>query len=53
MYQDPPKMIVLDSFTEKTYFNQVPELVDMIRSGYDRVLTVEQARKPVVVYRRR
>jgi len=53
IYQDPSKIIILDGFTEKTYFNQVPDLADMIQSGYDRVLTVDQARKPIAIYRRR
>ena len=53
LVRDPPKIIVLDGFTEETYFYQVPKLPDLIQASYDPVLTVENARLPVIVYRRK
>jgi len=50
---NPPKLIILDGYTEKTYLKQVPRLVELIQSGYYLVLTVENATSPVSVYRRK
>jgi len=50
---NPPEVIILDSFTEKTYFRQVPRLRDFISLRYELVYTAEPARHPVQVYRQK
>jgi 4-amino-4-deoxy-L-arabinose transferase-like glycosyltransferase len=46
----PPEVIILDSYTERTYFKQVTWLRDFLSSRYNLVLTAEPARHPVEVY---
>jgi hypothetical protein len=49
----PPEVIILDGFTEKTYFRQLPWLRNFLSSRYDLVLTAEPARQPVRVYKQK
>jgi hypothetical protein len=49
----PPEVIILDGFTEKTYFRQLPWLRNFLSSRYDLVLTAEPARQPVRVYQQK
>lgn len=46
----PPEVIILDGYTEKTYFRQVPWLRNFLSLRYDLVHTAEPARHPVQVY---
>jgi hypothetical protein len=48
----PPEVIILDGFTEKTYFRQIPWLWDFLHSIYGLVYTAEPARKPVQIYQK-
>jgi 4-amino-4-deoxy-L-arabinose transferase-like glycosyltransferase len=49
----PPEIIILDGYTEKTYFRQVPWLWNFLSFRYDLVHTAEPARHPVKVYRQK
>jgi len=53
IYQKPPKIIVMDGVTERTYYSQVPDLADVLQSLYDPVLTVEAENSQVAVFQRR
>jgi 4-amino-4-deoxy-L-arabinose transferase-like glycosyltransferase len=47
---NPPKIVVMDGVTEKTYLKQVPYLATIIKNNYDLVYTAEQARKPIEIF---
>jgi len=47
----PPEVIVLDGYTERTYFRQLPWLSDFLESRYEMVNSVGQAKYPVIVYK--
>ena len=49
----PPEVIILDGFTEKTYFRQIPWLWDFLDSMYNLVQTAEPARNPVKIYQQK
>jgi len=51
--ENPPKMIVLDGYTERTYFRWVQGLPDLLRTRYELKAKVGPARYPVVIYQRR
>jgi len=51
--EQPPKIIVMDGFTQKTYFRQFPWLENLIKSDYELGVTASPARVPVTVYKRR
>ncbi len=48
---NPPKIIILDGFTEKTYFRQIPSIPDLLHREYQLVLTEGTKKNPVRVYR--
>ena len=48
-----PAIIILDGYTEKTYFRQVPWLQYHLSSEYNMVFTTDQARYPIQVYQRK
>jgi hypothetical protein len=50
---DPPKVIILDGFTEKTYFRQIPSLPELLQEKYELVFTEGTHQNPVRVYRMR
>jgi len=50
---NPPKIIVLDGYTEKTYFRWIQSLPDLLRTHYDLKTTVGPANYPVSIYLRR
>jgi|GEM_PF-868934 len=50
---NPPKIIVLDGYTEKTYFRWVQSLPDLLRTRYDLKATVGPSKYPVSIYLRR
>jgi hypothetical protein len=50
--QHPPKVIILDGYTEKTYLRQVPSIVGILDSRYEPGIPIgATTRKPVVGYR--
>ena len=49
----PPKMIVLDGYTEMTYFRHVPKLIEMLENKYELKKTVGPANYPVKIYQLR
>ena len=50
---DLPEVIILDGYTEKTYFRQLPWLRDHLNTKYKMVFTAEPARHPVKVYQKK
>jgi len=48
----PPKLVVVDGYTEKTYFQYMPQLRPLIAAAYAPVATVAGSKYPVTVYRR-
>jgi len=50
---DPPQVIVLDGYTERTYFRWAQNLPDLLRTRYELMATVGPARYPVMIYQRR
>ncbi len=48
---NPPKIIVLDGYTEQTYFRWVRDLPDLLRTRYELKATVGPARYPVMIYK--
>jgi hypothetical protein len=48
---NPPKIIILDGFTEKSYFRQFPSIPDLLHREYQLVLTEGTKQYPVRVYR--
>jgi hypothetical protein len=46
----PPKVIILDGYTEKTYFRQVPSIRELLQARYELATTVEPANYPVLIY---
>ncbi|NNF13894.1 MAG: hypothetical protein HKN72_11755 [Gemmatimonadetes bacterium] len=50
--EDLPSVVVLDGYTEQTWFRAVPELPAILEARYERTLAVEaDTRYPVEVYR--
>ncbi|MBW2661900.1 MAG: hypothetical protein JRD93_07925 [Deltaproteobacteria bacterium] len=49
----PPEVVILDGFTERTYFRQIPRLTDFLDSKYELVHTAGLAKYPVRVYQLR
>jgi 4-amino-4-deoxy-L-arabinose transferase-like glycosyltransferase len=49
----PPRVIILDGYTEMTYVRQVPQIMDLIRARYDLAVTTEPPGYVVRVYRLR
>jgi len=47
----PPKVIVVDSYTEKIYIRQVPRLEELLHARYQFVTDAGPASQPVRVYR--
>jgi len=50
---NPPKVIVLDGYTEQTYFRWVQSLPHLLGRRYELKATVGPARYPVRIYQRR
>ena len=50
---NPPKIIVLDGYTEKTYFQWVQSLPDLLRTRYELKSTAGPGNYPVMIYQRR
>ena len=50
---DPPKVIVLDGYTEQTYFRWARNLPNLLERRYELKATVGPARYPVRIYQRR
>jgi 4-amino-4-deoxy-L-arabinose transferase-like glycosyltransferase len=48
---EPPDAIIIDGFTEKTYFRQFPWLWSLLAAKYDLVHTSGPARRLVEIYR--
>jgi 4-amino-4-deoxy-L-arabinose transferase-like glycosyltransferase len=46
----PPKVIILDGYTEFSYLRQVPEIARLIETRYDLVATERDARYPIEIY---
>lgn len=46
----PPKVIILDGYTEKTYLQQFPWISEIIQNKYELGATVEPAKYPVKIY---
>lgn len=49
----PPKVIILDGYTEKTYIRQIPSILELLRDKYELAATGEPAKFPVRVYQLR
>jgi hypothetical protein len=49
----PPKFIVFDGYTEKTYGAVVPALADMVKDHYQLVVSLPGGRYPVQLYQLR
>ena len=47
---DPPKVVVLDGYTEKTYFRQVPSMPELLKEKYELVITEGTPQNPIRVY---
>jgi hypothetical protein len=47
----PPEVIILDGYTERTYFRQLPWLADVLQSKYEMINSVGPAKYPVIVYK--
>jgi 4-amino-4-deoxy-L-arabinose transferase-like glycosyltransferase len=50
LIDQPPELIILDGYSEKTYFRQFAFLEDYLKSEYKWVYASEHARKPVRIY---
>ena len=50
---DPPKVIILDGYTEQTYFQWVRNLPNLLETRYELEATVGPAHYPVMIYQRR
>jgi len=50
---DPPQVIVLDGYTERTYLRWVRNLPNLLETRYELMATVGPARYPVMIYQRR
>jgi len=50
---NPPKVIVLDGYTERTYFRWVQALPDLLRKRYELKATVGPAHYPVMIFQRK
>lgn len=48
--QSPPKVIILDGYTERTYFRQIPWFREPLQTKYKLVTTWGPAKYPVKVY---
>lgn len=48
----PPSIVILDGYTEKTYYTGLPELREVLQDHYRSVATVGGSRYPVAIYRR-
>ena len=48
---NPPKIIILDGVTEKTYFRQIPSISDLLHREYRLVLTEGTKQNPIRVFR--
>jgi hypothetical protein len=46
----PPKAIILDGYTEKTYIRHIPWLMELLGAKYEPVIDAGPARYPVMVY---
>jgi hypothetical protein len=46
----PPKVVILDGYTERTYFRHISWLTDFLHARYDLVNTAGPAKHPVEVY---
>jgi 4-amino-4-deoxy-L-arabinose transferase-like glycosyltransferase len=49
----PPKVIILDGYTERTYLRRIPWLTDLLNTAYTLVITAGPARYPIEVYQLR
>jgi len=47
----PPKVIILDGYTEKTYMRRVPRLRELLRERYQLMTTEGPAKYPIRIYR--
>jgi len=47
---NPPKVIILDGFTEKTYFSRLPWLTGLLRARYQLLATVGASNYPISIY---
>jgi hypothetical protein len=50
---NPPEIIILDGYTEKTYFRQIPRLWNVLGSKYNLVSIAEPSKKPVLIYQQK
>jgi len=50
MRTHPPKVIILDGFTEKTYFSRLPWLTGLLRARYQLLATVGASNYPISIY---
>ena len=50
---DPPAIVILDTYTESTYLDAIPEVATQINHNYEQVFSAGPARKTVRVLRRR
>jgi hypothetical protein len=51
--EQPPRFIVMDGYTEKTFGRILPELEQTIERGYSPVTSVHKGRFPATLYQRR
>jgi len=50
MRSHPPKVIILDGYTEKTYLRRLPWLTELLEARYRLLATVGPAKYPVDIY---
>jgi hypothetical protein len=53
MATQPPGIIVLDGYTERTFGKAVPTLSELLKEAYEPIARWEGGRHPLQVYRRR
>ena len=49
--EDPPKMVVLDGYTEKTYLQQLPWIPELLQQKYHLIFEDDGSKYPVRVYK--
>ena len=47
----PPKVIILDGYTEKTYIRQVPRIMELLHTDYELMTTVDPVKYPTGAYK--
>ncbi len=51
MEEHPPRVVILDGYTEKTYIKQFPFLAEILEGQYELMIIIKPAMYPIKIYR--